>query len=137
MLLSQLYAEELTVNTTSGYIDTDFHGTSIQAFSMSGDIDADILACTGNVQLGSISGDIWVNMEDSSTRAIDINTVSGDVFLNLPFDDMGYSLDYTSVSGDLQVSTGYDLLQQNGKYIHNGGGCEIQVVTVSGDFEIY
>ena len=136
MFLSELHAEELNINTASGGINGRFYGTSMEASSISGDVYMDLYQGVERAQLNTTSGDIWISVDDSSTRAIGIGTVSGDISLNLPY-DMGFTLDHTTVSGDLTFNTGYDLLQQNGRYIHNGGGCEIQVETVSGYLEIY
>ena len=136
MFLSELHAEELNINTASGGINGRFYGTAIEASSISGDVYMDLYQGVERAQFNTTSGDIWVNVDDSSTSAIGIGTVSGDISLNLPY-DMGFTLEHTTVSGGLSFDTGYDLLQQNGRYIHNGGGCEIEVETVSGDLEIY
>ncbi|MBD5149841.1 MAG: DUF4097 family beta strand repeat protein [Oscillibacter sp.] len=136
MLLTELHAEELNVNTASGGISGRFYGTAIEASSISGDVYMDLYQGVERARFNTTSGDIWVNVDDSSTRAIGIGTVSGDISLNLPY-DMGFTLGHTTVSGGLTLNTDYDLLQQDGRYIHNGGGCEIEVETVSGDFEIY
>ena len=136
LFLSELHADELSANTTSGGISANFSGTHIEAFSASGEMYIDLDECVGGAQFNTISGDIRLYVQDSSTSSIGIGTVSGDISMNLLY-DMGFTLDYTSVSGDLSFDTGFDLLQQNGRYTHNGGGCEIQVETVSGDLEIY
>ena len=49
---------------------------------------------------------------------------------------MGFSLEYSTVSGSIE-SYNHDILMQNGRYLYNGGGCEISVNTVSGNLEIY
>ena len=136
LFLSELHAEELTVNTTSGGISGYFYGTSIAASSISGDMNINLYEGAEQAQFGTTSGDVWVSVEDGSASSVGVITVSGDISLSLPY-DMGFTLGYSTVSGDLSFDTGFDLLQQNGRYIHNGGGCLIDVGTVSGDIEIY
>lgn len=136
MLLSELHADELTVNTTSGGINGYFSGTSLSASSISGDMNINLYEGVEKAQFSTTSGDIWVSAEDGSISSVGAITVSGDISLYLPY-DMGFTLGHSTVSGDLSFDTGYNLLQQNGRYIHNGGGCLIDVATVSGDIEIY
>ena len=73
-------------------------------------------------------------MENTSAKQIDVGSTSGDVSLSLPY-DLGFSLDFSTVSGSRDIS--YDMVLQDGRELYNGGGCEIKVETISGGLSIY
>ena len=129
------YAEKLTLSTTSGTISGDFAGRDMEAGSASGDMDLTLCADAERVQVFSVSGDVHLYADTAVTTVFELGTVSGDISLSL-LADQGFTLDYTTVSGDF-LSSSYALSREGGKYVYNGGGCEIEAETVSGDFEIY
>lgn len=136
MVLSSLYADKLDISTTSGNISGGVQSSTIGISSTSGDISLSSTGSVEQVKMQTISGDVWFSLDDSSVlQAIGVSTTSGDVSLGLPF-DMGFTLKYATVSGSLD-SSGYEMAQQNGSFIYNGGGCGINVETVSGDLELY
>lgn len=136
MELSMLYAEALVLETTSGELNgTAVSAGEIAASSVSGDIYLYSEGDMENARLSSVSGDIYLSLEDSVAQSIGANSTSGDITLCVPY-DLGFTMDYSTVSGDLSSGLS-EMLRQNGKYICNGGGCEIQVNTVSGDLDIY
>ena len=129
------YAEKLTLSTTSGTISGDFAGRDMEAGSTSGDMDLTLCADAERVQVFSVSGDVHLYADTVVTTAFELGTVSGNISLGL-LADQGFALEYTTVSGDF-LPSGYALSREGGKYVYNGGGCEIEAETVSGDFEIY
>jgi hypothetical protein len=107
----------------------------MEAGSASGDMDLTLCADAERVQVFSVSGDVHLYADTAVTTAFELGTVSGDISLSL-LADQGFTLEYTTVSGDF-LPSGYALSREGGKYVYNGGGCEIEAETVSGDFEIY
>lgn len=135
MDLSTLHAEALSLGTTSGYLYGTVVSGEIEASSISGDISLYSEDDMKSAQLSSVSGDIYLSLEDSAAQSIGANSTSGDISLSVPY-DLGFTMSYSTVSGSVNNSLS-DMLQQNGKYVRNGGGCEIEVETVSGDLSIY
>ena len=133
--LSDLYTAGLDLGTTSG----DLYGTvtadSLEAGSISGDITLTSSEMLESASLRTTSGYIRLNLEDTAVQSIDLHSVSGDISLGLPF-DLGFALKYSTVSGSLNCA-GFEMLQQDGKRIYNGGGCEITAETVSGNLDLY
>ncbi len=129
------YAEKLTLSTTSGTISGDFAGRDMEAGSPAGGMDLTLCADAERVQVFSVSGDVHLYADTVVTTAFELGTVSGNISLGL-LADQGFALEYTTVSGDFLPSD-YALSREGGKYVYNGGGCEIEAETVSGDFEIY
>lgn len=139
LILSSLYADALDVSTTSGEISGNVQSETIAASTISGNVFLTAGGNTERAKLNTTSGDVWFSVEGPSIRYIGVSSTSGDVSLCLPFDmgsSTGFTLEYNTVSGDLSSST-FEMSKQNGKYLCNGGGCEISVDTVSGDLDIY
>ena len=134
--VSGLYADELDVSTVSGDVYGDVCCGDIEASSASGRITLYANDFAEKVGLETVSGDIYLNaMGSGAVRAIHAETASGYVSIGLPY-EAGFTLDFTSVSGSLN-NTSFNMVGQDGKMIYNGGGCEIEVETISGDLEIY
>jgi len=129
-----LHADEADLSTTSGDISGDVDCGDVEASTASGDINLQTTECMERIQLDTVSGDVWLGVNNASVQSISAETTSGDVFLSLPC-DTGFTLDYSTVSGDF--SSSFDAIRQNGKIIYDGGGYEIKVETVSGNLEIY
>ncbi|MDE7260822.1 MAG: DUF4097 family beta strand repeat-containing protein [Oscillospiraceae bacterium] len=132
--ISGLYADELDASSTSGYIYGDVNCGDIEISTTSGRVSLYTNGGEEHVSLNTISGDIWLSVSSAAIRSIDVETVSGYVSMGLPF-EMGFTLEYSTISGG--IGSSFDMVQQDGKIIYNGGGCEIEVETVSGDLEIY
>lgn len=138
ILLTHLYADRAAVSTGSGYVSGEMQCADISANTVSGDATLTLYDRTEKVDLNTGSGDIWASIEDPSIRSISAASISGDISLSIPW-DMGYTLDYTTVSGDVDFPT-YDGSwppSKNGQYIHEGGECKIDVSTTSGNLSIY
>ena len=134
-LYGGLYADSLDLTTTSGDISGDVTSGIIGVSTISGDISLYGHGSTNEVRMNTTSGDIWCSVEDPSVQSIGISSTSGDISLSLPY-DMGFTLEYDTVSGDF-LNSYFEMSQQNGKYVCNGGGCEIEVDTVSGNLDVY
>ena len=137
------YSGDLEIKTVSG--DSEIKGIKIDKLkleSVSGDIyinnlennyaeyksvsgDIEIINSKRTNKIKTISGDIeMINQEIENN--LDINTVSGDIDLNL-FENSNINLDFSSTSGDLRNSFGEIY----------GGENKIFVKTTSGDLRIY
>ena len=134
MNLSSVYADELDVSTTSGDVFGDVHCVNVDAETISGDISLTTWENTEKIEISTTNGDVWCNVSNAAIRSIDADTTSGEVFLSIPW-EMGFTLEYSTVSGG--ISSSFDMDWQDGKHVCNGGGCEIEVETVSGNLEIY
>ncbi len=133
--LSGLYAEELNISSVSGDISGDMYQTLRASVSTtSSDIFLSTADSIENLALHTVSGDIYAYVENTSAKQIDVGSTSGDVSLSLPY-DLGFSLDFSTVSGSRDIS--YDMVLQDGRELYNGGGCEIKVETISGGLSIY
>ena len=132
--LSGVYAEALDVATTSGHVSGDAHCADVEAETISGDIHLNTWENTETVDISTTSGDVWCSISNTAIRSVGVDTTSGNVSLSLPY-DVGFTLEYSTISGDL--TNGFDMVRQGGKVIHNGGGYEIKVDTVSGNLDIY
>ena len=128
--LMDVGAEELSVSTTSGSVSGDAAASQVEVETTSGDVM--LHAERGqSIQLESTSGDLSLTTADPAVWEIKLDTVSGDVSLELP-QDLGFTLTFDTVSGDLS-SGQYSLTIEGGRYRSGGGGCEIEVITISGD----
>ena len=135
MDLTDLYAVELDLGTTSGDLWGTVVSDDLKAGSISGDITLNTSGTMETASLKTTSGYIQLYVEDNAAQSIGASAVSGDITLGLPY-DIGFTLDYSTVSGSLN-SNGFDMAQRDGKYVYNGGGCEIEVETVSGNLDLY
>ncbi len=132
--LSGVYAEELDVSTTSGYVSGDAYCVDVEAETISGDVHLTTWENTETVDISTTNGDVWCSLSNTAIRSVSVDTTNGDIFLGIPW-DIGFTLEYSTVSGDLTNS--FDMVRQDGKLVYNGGGCEIEVETISGDLDIY
>ena len=149
-------AGKLEVNTVSGGVkleDGKIDGATVN--TTSGDVNLDGVA--GPINVGTISGDVAVRDGHSTQLAISttsgefnysgdlapgqpntINTVSGDVKLELP-EDSGIRLDTSTISGD--ISNDFDLSDRaeglrSLKGVVGDGSTNLTVGTTSGDISI-
>lgn len=135
---SELHANQADITTTSGDIWGNVYGTNVKASSTSGDIQLTGLNMTEQLDLNTVSGDIFADMTASAGQKIDLSTISGSVSLALPY-DLGFTLDYATISGEINVSGNFDgnIFTKSGTHTFGGGECGIHVETTSGNVEIY
>ncbi len=138
LILQTLESNQVEVSTTSGDIYGDLWFDSARISSTSGDIDFTAADTTGSLEARTISGDIRIWTDSSPLQRVTLGSTSGNITLSLPLYEQGFTLDFKTVSGDLTVpdSTSQPSLK-NGTYIYEGGGCEIEAETVSGNLEVY
>jgi len=125
------YVRSARLSSTSG--DVSWSGgeaIQLEGSTVSGDVWLNLEGRTEAARLATTSGDMWLNLEDEAAQSITVESVSGDVALSLPY-GLGFSLDYGTVSGDFSDGLGLE------DGVYNGGGCKIEVDTVSGSLEIY
>lgn len=107
-------------------------GASVEAHSVSGDIDAGRLS--GDlVEMRTVSGDIEV---DATANRLNLNTVSGDIDFagtasRVSVETVSGEIDLTGVSGEIDASTVSGDVTLRGDAISNG-----EFEAVSGDVEI-
>lgn len=137
--LYNLESDQVKASTTSGDIyGADLWSDSSVISSTSGDINFTTIDAMGSVEVRTVSGDIQVWADSSTLQKIAAGSTSGDISLSLPLYEMGFTLDFQTVSGGLDVpSETLPPNQGGGKYVYEDGGCEIEVETVSGSLKIY
>ena len=100
------------VSTVSGKLQLDGSFRQVTGESTSGEIDLTLRTCPEAVSLAAVSGDVDVELPRSA----------------------GFTLDYSTVSGDLEYD--FAAKQSGEKLICGDGGCGIAVSTTSGDLKI-
>ena len=134
-------AEVQVVDLTLG--EVDFDGASgICTFEncIVGELDVDTasgdLFYNGQLETLNVSS-MSANCEVVLTKApreIDLESMSGDLFLTLP-EDCGFSVDMNAMSSDF--STDFETVTKNGRHVHGDGSCRIDIDAMSGDVCIY
>lgn len=127
--VSMLSVNELDLSTTSGEIKVEGVGAaSAELSSVSGSILFEG-GRAGDLDMETTSGELEVST-NKIPEDMELNSVSGDVTLNLPA-DAGFVLDFETASGDLDCE--FAVKMYDGEYIVGNGGAEISVDTTSGD----
>jgi DUF4097 and DUF4098 domain-containing protein YvlB len=116
----------LSLNNSSGDIKFNNVTTSTETklASSSGDITGS--GTFGTVNGSTSSGDIDLQFRNSLNNT-SLNTASGSVILSLPR-DLGYKINYETISGDLNSSNGQLSLGDESSLIN--------VSTISGDLNV-
>lgn len=136
--LTNLESDQVEASTISGDIYGDLWSNSAVISSTSGDISFTTVDAMDSIEARTVSGDIQVWADSSTLQKIAAGSTSGDISLSLPLYDLGFTLDFQTVSGGLDVpSETLPPNQGGGKYVYEDGGCEIEVETVSGDLRVY
>ncbi len=138
LILQTLESDQVEASTTSGDICGNLWFDSARISSTSGDIDFTAADTTGSLAARTISGDIRIWTDSSPLQRVTLGSTSGNITLSLPLYEQGFTLDFKTVSGDLTVPDSTSRpSSKNGTYIYEGGGCEIEAETVSGNLEVY
>lgn len=125
--------EKFAFSSVSGDLETDFitaEGVDAEVSTVSGKISLD--GSFRQVNGESTSGEIDLTLRTCPEKA-NLVTVSGKADVELPR-DAGFTLDYSTVSGDLECD--FAAKRSGEKLICGDGGCEISVSTTSGDLKI-
>lgn len=152
--IARLEAETLTIDSISGDISVTGNADNVDIRTKSGDVelrdmvvsglsvdkisgDLDFTGAVLSVQLKSKSGDTRLRTH-SLPRALDIDSVSGDVRVILPEND-GFSIQYRRISGDFKsdFSLMTSLNSRKGVASYKGASEPVYTIsTTSGDISV-
>ena len=123
---------ELDANSISGDIDIEnITAKEIDLDTVSGQMTID--GGYGNAKLNSTSGGVWFTDESDGIKELEIGTVSGDVTMQLP-QGAGFNMMVSTVSGD--VSSVFGLTKNGSNYVYGDASADFDIDTVSGDITI-
>ena len=131
-----LFAEDINFNTTSGDFNLKSYTGDINIHVVSGDLVLEGGSMNDNIELVTISGDIYIEQEDPSN--MDIRTTSGDVGIKIS-EDAGFYINANTVSGDIDNRFPIEITSSSRRSLEGtvgGGGKEIVVSTTSGDIKV-
>ncbi len=130
--IENITAKEMELDTVSGLINAnDCAADTIKAVSISGEMTID--GGYGNAKLNSTSGGVWFTDESDGIKELKIGTVSGDVTMQLP-QGAGFNMMVSTVSGD--VSSVFGLTKNGSNYVYGDASADFDIDTVSGDITI-
>ncbi len=130
--IENISADEIDLDTVSGLISAAYCAAdTIKVVSISGDITVD--GGFGNAKLDSTSGMVWFRDGSDGIKELKIGTVSGDVTMQLPR-NAGFNMKVSTVSGD--VSSVFELTKNGSNYVYGDASAEFDIDTVSGDITI-
>lgn len=130
IILDNLNIEVVSADVTItglNTVETDYD-------SVSGNLIANNMSAV-SFDGNSVSGEVFLNLNSKNrTNSIEIDTISGDVALELP-KDRGFELSFDTVSGDLSCKSEVFFISKN-KIKRGDASLEIEIDTVSGDVTI-
>lgn len=130
--IENVSAKEIDLDTVSGLISATYCAAdTIKVVSISGDITVD--GGFGNAKLNSTSGGVWFTDESDGIKELEIGTVSGNVTMQLP-QGAGFNMMVSTVSGD--VSSVFELVKNGSNYVYGDASADFDIDTVSGDITI-
>lgn len=130
--IENITAKEIDLDTVSGLINAnDCAADTIKVVSVSGEMTID--GGYGNAKLNSTSGGVWFTDESDGIKELEIGTVSGDVTMQLP-QGAGFNMMVSTVSGD--VSSVFGLTKNGSNYVYGDASADFDIDTVSGDITI-
>lgn len=130
--IENVSANEINLDTVSGIINAnDCAADTIKVVSISGEMTID--GGYGNAKLNSTSGGVWFTDESDGIKELKIGTVSGDVTMQLP-QGAGFNMMVSTVSGD--VSSVFGLTKNGSNYVYGDASADFDIDTVSGDITI-
>lgn len=131
-----LTANRLGLKTTSGDISLKDYTGNVNIKTTSGDIVLEGGSQNEDMELAAVSGNIYIEQEDSSN--IDIETISGEVEINLS-EDARFYLKAQTVSGDIENRFPIKIISSGSRTLEGIVGSdekEIIISTTSGDIDI-
>ncbi len=134
--IEELTAEKIRTNSTSGDITVKDYTGNIDAGSISGDISLVDGRDNEDVDASTVSGDILI--EQDAVSDMKLGTTSGDVKINLSEDSQFY-LDISTVSGDIKQDFPIKVISSGRRDLEGTiGDAEerIMISTISGDVTI-
>lgn len=131
-----VFAENIKFNTTSGDVSLDGYTGDLNIHVTSGDLAIKDGSLNDDIELVTISGDIYIEQVDPSDMSI--NTTSGDVEINIS-EGSGFYLNASTVSGEIDNRFPIDITSSGRRNLEGkvgGGEKEIVVSTISGDIKV-
>lgn len=131
-----LFASDLRLNSISGDISLKEYKGDIDINNISGDVVLEGGRQNDNIEVVTVSGDVYIEQEDSSN--MNIRTISGGVEINLS-EDAQFYLKATTVSGDIETRFSIKIISSGRRDLEGmvgNGEKEINVGTTSGDINI-
>ena len=130
--IENVSAKDMDLDTVSGLIDvSDCAADAIKVVSISGEMT--IGGIFGSARLNSTSGAVWFTDGSDGIKELKIGTVSGDVTMQLP-QGAGFNMMVSTVSGD--VSSVFGLTKNGSNYVYGDASADFDIDTVSGDITI-
>ena len=130
--IENVSANEIDLDTVSGLINAnDCAADAIKVVSISGEMT--IGGIFGSARLNSTSGAVWFTDGSDGIKELEIGTVSGDVTMQLP-QGAGFNMMVSTVSGD--VSSVFELVKNGSNYVYGDASADFDIDTVSGDITI-
>ena len=130
--IENVSAKDMDLDTVSGLIDvSDCAVDAIKVVSISGEMT--IGGIFGSARLNSTSGAVWFTDGSDGIKELEIGTVSGDVTMQLP-QGAGFNMMVSTVSGD--VSSVFELVKNGSNYVYGDASADFDIDTVSGDITI-
>lgn len=130
--IENVSAKDMDLDTVSGLIDvSDCAADAIKVVSISGEMT--IGGIFGSARLNSTSGAVWFTDGSDGIKELEIGTVSGDVTMQLP-ESAGFNMMVSTVSGD--VSSTFGLTKNGSNYVYGDASADFDIDTVSGDITI-
>ena len=130
--IENVSAKDMYLDTVSGLIYvSDCAADAIKVVSISGEMT--IGGIFGSARLNSTSGAVWFTDGSDGIKELKIGTVSGDVIMQLP-QGVGFNMNVSTVSGD--VSSVFGLTKNGSNYVYGDASADFDIDTVSGDITI-
>lgn len=130
--IENVSAKDMDLDTVSGLIDvSDCAADAIKVVSISGEMT--IGGIFGSARLNSTSGAVWFTDGSDGIKELEIGTVSGDVTMQLP-ESAGFNMMVSTVSGD--VSSVFEFVKNGSNYVYGDASADFDIDTVSGDITI-
>lgn len=130
--IENVSAKDMDLDTVSGLIDvSDCAVDAIKVVSISGEMT--IGGIFGSARLNSTSGAVWFTDGSDGIKELEIGTVSGDVTMQLP-ESAGFNMMVSTVSGD--VSSVFEFVKNGSNYVYGDASADFDIDTVSGDITI-
>lgn len=129
-------ASGANINTTSGEVELRGLTEAIVVKTVSGDITIEE-ARDGRLNIDTASGNIRYDGSLAKSSENQINSISGDVELQIP-EDAGVNLNASSVSGDMSTDIDLDgTIEEHAlRGVIGDGAASLSITTTSGDVQI-
>ena len=118
------------IDTVSGSVQLGGTADEVGIDSVSG--GATVTADCGKLDFSAVSGGLTARLQ--RICEVEADTTSGDVALSLPAAEYGFTLDYDTVSGKLEL--GFNADGGDGRWTYGSGVNRLEISTVSGSLTV-